>query len=116
MVTHANVIAFVTGRAAISVSTESDRVSCHSPLHFDLSTYDLYGGFAAGAEVHLVPPKLNLFPNRLIGFIRDHRLTQWFSVPSVLTYLARFDAVEAGRLSRPRSASFGAARSSPPRP
>jgi non-ribosomal peptide synthetase component F len=61
---------------------------------FDLSTWDLFGGFAAGAEVHLVSARLNLFPGRLVDFIRAHRLTQWFSVPSLLAYLARFDAVQ----------------------
>ena len=96
MVSHANVIAFVTWANRYFGLGPADRVSCHSPLHFDLSTYDLYGGFAAGAEVHLVPSELNLFPHRLIDFIRGHRLTQWFSVPSVLTYLARFDAVAPG--------------------
>jgi amino acid adenylation domain-containing protein len=96
MVSHANVIAFVTWANRHFGLSPADRVSCHSPLHFDLSTYDLYGGFAAGAEVHLVPSELNLFPHGLIDFIRGHRLTQWFSVPSVLTYLARFDAVTPG--------------------
>lgn len=96
IVTHANVIAFVDWAKAYFGMNEHDRVSCHSPLHFDLSTFDLYGGFAAGAEVHLVPAKLNLFPKGLIAFMRDRRLTQWFSVPSVLTYLTRFDAVEGG--------------------
>ncbi len=96
IVTHANVIAFVEWAKDYFGMNESDRVSCHSPLHFDLSTFDLYGAFAAGGAVHLVPPKLNLFPKGLIGFMRDRRLTQWFSVPSVLTYLTRFDAVEDG--------------------
>ncbi len=96
IVTHANVIAFVDWAKAYFGIDETDRVSCHSPLHFDLSTFDLYGAFAAGAEVHLVPAKLNLFPKGLIGFMRDRRLTQWFSVPSVLTYLTRFDAVNDG--------------------
>ena len=96
MVTHANVIAFVTWANRYFGLGPADRVSCHSPLHFDLSTYDLYGGFAAGSEVHLVPPELNLFPSRLVDFLRNHRLTQWFSVPSVLSYLTRFDAVAPG--------------------
>lgn len=96
IVTHANVIAFIDWAKAYFGINESDRVSCHSPLHFDLSTFDLYGAFAAGAEVHLVPAKLNLFPKGLISFMRERRLTQWFSVPSVLTYLTRFDAVEGG--------------------
>lgn len=96
IVAHRNVTSFVTWANAYFGVTETDRVSCHSPLVFDLSTYDLFGGFAAGAEVHLVPPQLNLFPGRLVDFIRERRLSQWFSVPSLLTYLARFDAVQRG--------------------
>ncbi len=96
IVAHRNVIAFVTWANGYFGVAQSDRVSCHSPFAFDLSTWDLFGGFAAGAEVHLVPPQLNLFPGRLVEFIREHRLTQWFSVPSLLAYLARFDAVQPG--------------------
>jgi acyl-coenzyme A synthetase/AMP-(fatty) acid ligase len=40
-----------------------------------------------------VPPELNTFPPRLVEFIRSSELTQWFSVPSLLNYLAKFDAV-----------------------
>lgn len=96
VVSHANVIAFVGWANAYFGLGHADRTSCHSPLHFDLSTYDLYGSFAAGAQVHLVPPELNLFPARLIDFIRQRRLTQWFSVPSILAYVSRFDAVTPG--------------------
>jgi len=76
--------------------TAADRHSGHSPLFFDLSTYDLFGTFAAGAQLHLVPTELNLLPHRLAAFIRDRALTQWFSVPSLLTHLAGFDAVRHG--------------------
>ena len=96
VVTHENVIAFITWANGYFGLGGDERISCHSPLHFDLSTYDLFGGFAAGAEVHLVPPALNLFPGRLVELIRGRRLTQWFSVPSILAYLARFDAVKQG--------------------
>ena len=96
IVAQRNVIGFVRWANAYFGVAEDDRVSCHSPLAFDLSTWDLFGGFAAGAEVHLVPPQLNLFPGRLVNFIRTRHLTQWFSVPSLLAYLARFDAVQPG--------------------
>jgi len=33
-------------------------------------------------------------PHKLATFIRDSKLTQWFSVPSILNYLAKFDAVQ----------------------
>ena len=49
---------------------------------------------AAGAELHLVPAVAAASTRGAPrAFIRDHELTQWFSVPSVLTYMARFDAV-----------------------
>jgi acyl-coenzyme A synthetase/AMP-(fatty) acid ligase len=43
-----------------------------------------------------VPADTALLPHRLAQFIRDSRLTQWFSVPSVLNYLAKADAVAPG--------------------
>jgi acyl-coenzyme A synthetase/AMP-(fatty) acid ligase len=46
-----------------------------------------------GAELHLVPPEVSLFPQKLAEFIRERRLTQWFSVPSVLKYMASFGVV-----------------------
>jgi acyl-coenzyme A synthetase/AMP-(fatty) acid ligase len=70
-----------------------DRNAGHTPLHFDLSTLDVFGTFAAGAELHLVPPVVSAIPAKLAEFIRRSELTQWFSVPSVLTYLAKLDAI-----------------------
>ncbi|HTM11120.1 MAG TPA: amino acid adenylation domain-containing protein [Verrucomicrobiae bacterium] len=95
VITHANVIHFIEwARSYFNITTQS-RNSCHSPLHFDLSTFDIYGALSAGAELHLVPPEANLLPHKLVEFIRRSGLTQWFSVPSILNYLAKFDAVEA---------------------
>jgi amino acid adenylation domain-containing protein len=96
VISHANVIAFVEWACRYFAIASSDRLSGHSPLHFDLSTFDIFGTFAAGAALHLVPPELNLFPHKLADFIRSSELTQWFSVPSVLNYLAKFDAVRPG--------------------
>jgi amino acid adenylation domain-containing protein len=94
VITHANVIHFVEWAARYFGITGSDRVSCHPPLHFDLSVFDIFGAFAAGAQLHLVPPKVALLPNKLAEFIRASELTQWFSVPSVLNYMAKFDVVK----------------------
>lgn len=98
MVTHGSVVAFVEWARRYFGIGPYDRVSGHSPLHFDLSTFDVFGAFAAGAELHLVAPELNYLPHRLVEFIRERALTQWFSVPSVLAYVAKFDAVAANDL------------------
>lgn len=93
MITHANVLAFVEWAVRYFGTRTSDRISGHPPLHFDLSTFDIFATLAAGAELHLVPGNLSLNPRALAAMIRDHELTQWFSVPSVLTYLAKFDVI-----------------------
>ncbi|MDD7967871.1 amino acid adenylation domain-containing protein [Actinomycetospora lemnae] len=93
MITHDTVLAFVDWALRHFGTRPGDRVSGHPPLHFDLSTFDIYATLAAGAELHLVPASLGIDPRGTAAFIRDRALTQWFSVPSVLTYLARFDAV-----------------------
>jgi acyl-coenzyme A synthetase/AMP-(fatty) acid ligase len=95
VITHSNVIHFIEWAVPYFGLNQSDRLSCHSPLHFDLSVFDIFGAFAAGAELHLVAPDLNVLPNKLADFIRDSSLTQWFSVPSVLNYMAKFDVVKA---------------------
>jgi amino acid adenylation domain-containing protein len=92
-ITHANVNHFLDWALCYFKTAASDRISSHPPLHFDLSTFDIFGTFAAGAQLHLVPAELNLLAHKLAQFIRDSEITQWFSVPSILTYMASFDVV-----------------------
>src|SRR2546430_7782992 len=65
-------------------------------LHFDLSTFDVFGTLRAGAALYPVTAELSLLPHKLAQFIRDSELTQWFSVPSVLNYVASFNALREG--------------------
>ena len=94
VITHSNVVQFVEWGVKYFGIDHTDRVSGHAPLHFDLSTFDIYGAFAAGAQLHPVPVELNLLPNKIAGFIRENQLTQWFSVPSILNYMFKFDVVD----------------------
>ncbi len=95
-ITHYSVLRFLEWATACFGISAADRASQHPPLHFDLSTFDIFGTLGAGAELHLIPPTLNLLPHKLAQFIRRARLTQWFSVPSVLNLMAKFDAVQQG--------------------
>ena len=96
MITHANVSHFVRWARGYFGTAAEDRISQHPPLHFDLSTFDIFGTLSAGAELHLVPPELNMLPPKLAQFMREAELTQWFSVPSVLNLMAKFDVVRHG--------------------
>jgi non-ribosomal peptide synthetase component F len=102
VITHGSVVHFVRWAVSYFGLNASDRLSAHAPLHFDLSFFDIFGAAAAGAELHLVPAELNVLPNKLADFMRASALTQWFSVPSVLAYLARFDVIRQGDFPRLR--------------
>lgn len=92
-ITHRNVVTFLDWALSMFGIGPDDRLSSHPPLHFDLSTFDVFGALSCGAELHLVEPKLNLSAKGLGRFIEDAGLTQWFSVPSTMSFLASFDAV-----------------------
>ncbi|HLJ37923.1 MAG TPA: amino acid adenylation domain-containing protein [Steroidobacteraceae bacterium] len=95
-ITHYGVLQFLEWASSYFGLSSSDRASQHPPLHFDLSTFDIFGTLSAGAQLHLMPPAFNVLPHKLAQFIRTARLTQWFSVPSVLNLLAKFDVVHQG--------------------
>jgi amino acid adenylation domain-containing protein len=96
VITHRNVTTFLDWACDYFGVAPGEQISGHPPLHFDLSTFDIYGTLCRGATLHMVPPELNLLAPKVAQFMRDTGLNQWFSVPSILTYLASFDAVEHG--------------------
>ena len=100
VITHNNVTSFITWAQGYFDITAADRLSGHPPLHFDLSVFDIFGAFAAGAELHLPPAEMNTSAAAAAAFIRESELTQWFSVPSVLTFLAKFDVIKPHDLPR----------------
>lgn len=95
-ITHDNALRFVEWAISYFGVSAGDRISGHPPLHFDLSTFDIYATLGAGAQLHLVPAELSLLPNKIADFIRRHELTQWFSAPSLLNYMAKQDVVAQG--------------------
>jgi len=93
VITHAMVAAFLDWALPYFGHRPGDRISGHPPLHFDLSTFDIYGTLSSGGELHLVGPEV-LLPGQLARFIREGQLTQWFSVPSTFAYMVRGNAIE----------------------
>jgi amino acid adenylation domain-containing protein len=96
VITHSNVIHFVEWAVRYFGLAPTDRISGHSPLQFDLSTFDVYGALAAGATLYPIPPEANLLPHKLASLIENAALTQWLSVPSILNHMAKQDVVRPG--------------------
>jgi amino acid adenylation domain-containing protein len=94
-ITHGNVRAFIGWAIDYFGLGPRDRLSGHTALTFDLSTFDVYATFAAGASLHHVPSRVRMMPHQVADFIEERELTLWFSVPSQLAYVARFHGLEA---------------------
>ncbi|MFE0137404.1 amino acid adenylation domain-containing protein [Streptomyces sp. NPDC059037] len=86
---HRNALAFVDWAADLLDVNSADRLSNHAPLNFDLSVFDLYAAFRAGASVHLIPSELAYAPTELVRFMREQDISIWYSVPSALSLMMR---------------------------
>jgi amino acid adenylation domain-containing protein len=106
MLSHRNCLAFVEWAVGEFAVSPDDRLSSHAPLHFDLSTFDLFAAALAGAPVVLVPAETSVFPGALREFIADNEITVWYSVPSVLSMLALRGGLSPGDLPRLRCMLF----------
>ena len=87
MITHQASLTFIDWAHERFAVTERDVVSSHAPMHFDLSIFDIFAAVKAGARIALVPDRLSTFPVKLAQFIRDERISIWYSVPSALTLM-----------------------------
>jgi amino acid adenylation domain-containing protein len=72
---------------------ETDRFSQEFDLTFDLSVHDMFVCWERGACLFSVPETSVMAPAK---FIREHQLTMWFSVPSVIGVLARMRLLPPG--------------------
>ncbi|MAR90526.1 MAG: hypothetical protein CML06_06560 [Pseudomonadales bacterium] len=87
MVSHAaaaNTVLDCNERFAVSTS---DRIFGISSCAFDLSVYDYFGAFAAGAAVVICPAAATRDPGVWRQLIAAHRVTLWNSVPALAEML-----------------------------
>lgn len=85
---HGAVSAFALWAADLLALTPSDRVASSAPFFFDLSTFDLYAVLGKGASLHFVPPMLTMAPARLSAWLSEQAISGWYTVPSLLSFLA----------------------------
>lgn len=94
VLSHRAVSAFVKWSAREFQIGSADRIACPSPLSFDLSTFDIFNMALRGATCVLVPSHIAWMPRFLVQFVRQARITCWYSVPSILAGM-----LQEGRLA-----------------
>ncbi len=89
--------------AELTVSThridETDRVAGMSPLHFDMSTLELYSAPLAGAAVVVIPDTHLRMPASFVERSAALGITIWYSVPFQFRQIESRGAVERRDLS-----------------
>ncbi|KRV64423.1 non-ribosomal peptide synthetase [Pseudomonas citronellolis] len=82
-----NTVVDINQRFAVSAS---DRLLGLANLGFDLSVYDLFGAFLAGASLVLPEPARRSDPAHWAGLINRHAISLWNSVPAQLQMLCSY--------------------------
>jgi len=85
---HGALAAFAGWASALADLNPADRIASSTPLFFDLSTFDLFAVLGAGASLHFLPAALTLAPARLSGWLQTQAISGWYTVPSLLAFLA----------------------------
>lgn len=93
MVSHRNVRHYVNWAVERYQVFPEDRVSQTFDMTFDLSAHDMFVAWERGACVCCPSQKQLIKPN---AFIKDSRLTVWFSVPSTAVFMRRLGLLKAG--------------------
>ncbi|MGR8930312.1 MAG: amino acid adenylation domain-containing protein [Gammaproteobacteria bacterium] len=85
---HRAISAFSQWAIGLLALNADDRIASTAPFFFDLSTFDLYSVLAGGASLHFVPPMLTMAPARLSAWLKENAISGWYTVPSLLAFLA----------------------------
>jgi len=92
MVAHRNVTSYLDYMVNRYEITERDRMSQMFDFTFDLSVFDLFMAWERGACVCCPSQKTLIKPGK---FIRDMKLTVWFSVPSTVAFMKQLGMLKA---------------------
>lgn len=106
MISHRTIFTFIDWAVETFRMTPEDRVTSQAPLHFDLSTFDLYATIKAGATIILVGERLAALPVQLAALLQNERVTITYLVPSILSFMVNYGKLDAHDTSRLRIVLF----------
>ena len=106
MITHRNIRNYIDWAVDYFQLTQNDRILGTAPFYFDMSTFDVFCFLATGATFCLATESLLLFPEKLIRFMEDEKVTLWKGVSSLLMYMCRAGVLRAGRIPFLRTVIF----------
>ncbi len=107
MHTHYSGLSYAKMAAQVYDVRHDDRLSNHSPLHFDMSTFDYFSGPLCGATTIIIPEAYTKLPASLSKLVADERMTIWYSVPFALIQMLLHGTLDERDWSHLRWVLFG---------
>lgn len=90
---HAAMTAFIDLFTEMFGFEETDLLGNQLPFYFDASTKDLFCCLKCGLTVHIIPKKFFSFPQYLINYLNEQKITKIIWVPSALCLAANTDSL-----------------------
>lgn len=110
MLSHRQSLTFVDAAASFFGIVPEDRLSNVSPLHFDMSVFDIFVALKCGAGIAVIPDTSVMFPHKVAETIVAAGMTVWNSVPSLLSMVAGIQHLDAYDFSALRLILFAGER------
>jgi amino acid adenylation domain-containing protein len=106
MISHRTIFTFIEWAVDEFKMTHEDRVTSHAPLHFDLSTFDLYATVKAGATIVLIGENVAALPVQMADLLQNEKVTITYLVPSILAFMVNYGKLDAHDFSKLRALLF----------
>ena len=91
--------AFVDWSSETFQLCKTDRIASLAPFHFDLSLFDLFSSVYSGCSTYFIPQRLTMSPKKMVDWFEENTITTWYTVPSILSFMALRGGLNNKRLS-----------------
>lgn len=78
---------------------ENSVIGMQSAFHFDNSVFDMYTTFYTGAKTMIIPEILFMYPEKLMDYMTENKISVIFWVPTVMISVANGGVLENADLS-----------------
>ena len=98
MISHRNIRNYIDWAVEYFSIQERDRILGTAPFHFDMSTFDLWCPLKVGGTLCLASEAQMLFPEKLLQYMEEQKVTIWKGISSLLFYLDRAGVLHPSRI------------------
>lgn len=106
VVSHKNVIAYSEWVSETFDITSETIFGSQTPFYFSMSVLDVFSTIRNGATFHIIPKKYFSFPIKLLEYVRDREVNTIYWVPSALSIVANWKALDYVELPKLKKVLF----------